>query len=360
MDAVVARDVTKTYRMGVGRARIREAMPWPMDRAAAKLFPKWWRRDTFNALEDISLSVPSGSSLGIVGHNGAGKTTLLRLVAGVAAPTTGTIETAGRVGALIDVLVGFHPELTGRENILLMGAVYGFGRAEMTAKIDEILDFAEIDELADTPLKRYSAGMGARLGFGTLSALDVDVLLVDEILAVGDASFQRKCITWLDEYRNQGHTLLFVSHNLSLVRNMTERTISLNQGRIVEDGPTREVLPRYARAMERRDTDAPAARRSQVRKAARAGGLDRWGAGGARVEKVHVNGADEEGEGVEVVISYEAPKLDRAVFCVGFVDDAGQSVGVATSTSVPVNGGRIVLREPADNAEQAAEEGGGE
>jgi ABC-type polysaccharide/polyol phosphate transport system ATPase subunit len=331
VDAVITTGITKTYRLGVGRARVREMAPWPLDRVLRKLFPTWWARDTFNALEDVSVAIQSGSSVGIVGHNGAGKTTLLKVIAGVTAPTAGTARISGRMAALIDILIGFHPEMTGRENAYLLGAVHGFGRQSMASRIERVLEFAEIEDAADTPLKRYSSGMVARLGFSVISALDVDILLVDEVLAVGDASFQRKCVRWLEEFRAGGGTLLFVSHNLALVRNMTERAIWLDHGKVAGDGPTGETLGRYAKAVERRDHAEPLSREQGGVRLSTIGGLNRWGTGGARVEEVNISEPSEERSSLEVAISYEAPSLDRGIFCIGFVDESGREIGAAAS-----------------------------
>lgn len=336
MDAIVIRGVTKTYRLGVGRARVREMAPWPLDRALRRLFPDWWVRDTFNALEDVSVTIPAGSSVGIVGHNGAGKTTLLKVIAGVTSPAAGTAAVSGRMAALIDILIGFHPEMTGRENAYLLGAVHGFGRRLMNPRIDRIFEFAEIDDLADTPLKRYSSGMVARLGFSVISALDADILLVDEVLAVGDASFQRKSIRWLDEFRARGGTLLFVSHNLALVRNMTERAIWLDHGKVADDGLTGDVLRRYAKAMERRDFTERAHGHHEAVSHATSRGLHRWGAGGARVEEVHFSESSDARAGLDVAISYEAPALDLGIFCIGFIDEAGREIGAAASPPLPL------------------------
>jgi ABC-type polysaccharide/polyol phosphate transport system ATPase subunit len=345
VDIIVTEEVTKTYRVGVGRARVREMVPPPVDRAFRRVFPRWWDRDTFNALEDVTLSVEAGSSVGIVGHNGAGKTTLLRVIAGVTAPTTGTVGVSARIAALIDALVGFHPDLTGRENIYLLGAMHGFGRRAMGPRIKRILDFAEIGDMADTPIKRFSAGMTSRLGFATITALDVEALLVDEVLAVGDATFQRKCINWLDEYRRGGGTLLFVSHNLSLVRNMTERVVWLDHGRVAEDGSTREILAHYARAMERREVDhRPVHKKKDAKKMMLAQGMQRWGAGGARVDEVNVEYPTEGGTELDVAITYEATGIDEAVFCLAFVDEEGREIGASASSPVSINGNRGAIR----------------
>lgn len=345
MDIIVARGITKTYRIGVGRARVREMLPSPLDRVARRAFPRWWTRDTFNALDDVSLSIAKGTSVGLVGHNGAGKTTLLKVIAGVTHPTSGTVSVSGRIAALIDALVGFHPDLTGRENVYLLGAMHGWGRRAMASRIDRIFDFAEIAEMADTPLKRFSAGMAARLGFGTITALMPEVLMVDEVLSVGDAAFQRKCINWLDEYRSSGGTLVFVSHNLSLIRSMTERVVWLDHGRAVMEDSTTRVLPEYAKAMERRQKVGPARyTRREAKKMMVAQGLQRWGAGGARVEEVHLQQPPGQRDELEIAISFEATDLGHAIFCVGFVDEGGREVGAAASRLLPLNGKEAAVR----------------
>lgn len=341
-DAIRCDHVTKTYRIGVGRARVREMLPFPFDRAVARLFPRWWAKDTFDALQDVSVRVGSGESVGIVGHNGAGKTTLLKVIAGVTSPTRGTVGSSGRIGALIDLLVGFHPDLTGRENVFILGAMHGVGRKTMAARLESVLDFAEIRKLADTPVKRYSAGMQARLGFATLVGIEPEVLLIDEVLAVGDAAFQRKCIAWFDDFRSSGGTLVFVSHNLGLVRNMTDRAIWLEQGSVAREGPTAGVLAEYAKSMERRHEAAVAHRKGRLTKAVRAHEGYRWGAGAARMEEVRL---DEGTDGVlEIAITYETSELKDAIFCVGFVDDEGREVGAAASPRMPLDDGRGTVR----------------
>ena len=326
--------LTKTYRIGVGRARIREALPPPVDRLVARTFPKWWAQDTFDALHDVSFSAPPGSSVAIVGHNGAGKTTMLKLIAGVTAPTRGSVHVTGRIAALIDVLVGFHPDLTGRENVYLLGAIQGYSRKEMRARVDRIMDFAEIEDLADTPLKRFSAGMVTRIAFATIAALDVDVLLVDEVLAVGDAAFQRKCVRWLEDYRTGGGTLVFVSHNLGLVRSMTKEAIWLDHGRVVATGPTPEILAGYGTAMERRDEDAQTPAKGGVRRMLAARGMQRWGSGGARLVGVQVGEPSSNGAGVELHVTFEAPDLEEGVICVGFLDETGYEVAAVESPAI--------------------------
>ena len=331
MDAIRLQALTKTYRIGVGRARVREMLPFPLDRAVSRAFPRWWVKDTFNALDDVSLTFPAGTSVGIVGHNGAGKTTMLKIIAGVTAASRGRVAVKGRVAALIDVVVGLHPDLTGRENIYLLGAMHGLGRRAMRSRIDRVVEFAEIDEMIDTPLKRCSAGMITRIGFGAITAMDADVLLIDEVLAVGDAAFQRKCAAWLEEYRSTGGTLLFVSHNLGLVRSMTDRAVWLDHGKVVSDGDTPSILLEYGRAMERREAPEETRAKGQVRKLMRQRGMNRWGMGGVRVEEVHVGELLDGAEELDVRIAFEASEIDRAIFCVGFIDEAGNEIGAAAS-----------------------------
>jgi len=331
--------VTKTYRIGMGRARIREMLPPPIDGSVARIFPRWWTKDAFNALEDVSLCISAGSSVGIIGHNGAGKTTLLKLIARVTAPTEGSVATSGRIGALIDALIAFNLDLSGGENVYLVGAMCGLGRRDVTARLDRILEFAEIEPaFLEMPVKRLSAGMWARLGFATATALDTDILLVDEVLAVGDASFQTKCVHWLDEYRERGGTLLLVSHNLGLVQSMTERVVWLDRGRVVGDGPPSEILRKYARASEHRDLDSSVGWQGRGR-TIRMHGLDRWGAGGARVSAVQFQEKQSfDGQGLDVSISYQASTVKRAVFCVGFIDEGGAELGAASSPLVALDG----------------------
>jgi ABC-type polysaccharide/polyol phosphate transport system ATPase subunit len=338
MEAVVVTNATKTYRRGIGRARIREMLPVPFSTAVATAFPKWWKKDTFNALDDVTFTIESGQSVGVVGHNGAGKTTLLKVVSRVTAPTSGKVFAAGRVAALIDVLVGFHPELSGLENIELVGAMQGYSRKAMVQRVPQILEFAEIDELAATPVKRYSAGMISRLGFGTLTSLELDTIMVDEVLSVGDAAFQRKCIQWLEDFKAAGGTLVFVSHNLGLVRNMTERALWFDHGKLIGDGTTKDVLADYAKAMERRQKDVQRGRARNILDR----GLNRWGIGGAVVQEVHMNDAAMNGGGLEITINYESTDLQDGLFAVGFVDESGREVGAAASPVLPMRGGTSV------------------
>ena len=197
------------------------------------------------ALKDVNLDVDRGQVLGLIGPNGAGKSTLLKLLSRVTEPTEGQIEIIGRVGSLLEVGTGFHPELTGRENILLNGAILGMKRTEILGKFDEIVDFAEVETFIDTPVKHYSTGMHLRLAFAVAAHLEPEILLVDEVLAVGDAAFQRKCIGKMGDVAGEGRTVLFVSHNMSAIARLTQESIVLVGGQIVYRGQTPRAIDHY-------------------------------------------------------------------------------------------------------------------
>ncbi len=200
------------------------------------------------ALRDISFEVPRGKVLGIIGRNGAGKSTLLKILSRVTEPTEGSAEIHGRVGSLLEVGTGFHPELTGRENIYLNGAILGMKRLEIDRKFDEIVAFSEVEQFIDTPVKRYSSGMYLRLAFAVAAHLEPEILVVDEVLAVGDAEFQRKCIGKMSDVAQAGRTVLFVSHNMSAVLRLTEETLVLEQGHLVYRAPTQQAVDYYMAA----------------------------------------------------------------------------------------------------------------
>jgi len=200
------------------------------------------------ALRDISFEVPRGKVLGIVGRNGAGKSTLLKILSRVTEPTEGSAEIYGRVGSLLEVGTGFHPELTGRENIYLNGAILGMKRLEIERKFDEIVAFSEVEQFIDTPVKRFSSGMYLRLAFAVAAHLEPEILVVDEVLAVGDAEFQRKCIGKMSDVAQAGRTVLFVSHNMSAVLRLTEETLVLDKGRLVYRAPTPQAVDYYMAA----------------------------------------------------------------------------------------------------------------
>ena len=201
--------------------------------------------EQFWALKDVSFDVMPGEVVGIIGRNGAGKSTLLKILSRITEPTTGRVELFGRVGSLLEVGTGFHPELTGRENIYLNGAILGMRREEISKKFDEIVDFAEIEEFLDTPVKRYSSGMYVRLAFAVAAHLEPEILVVDEVLAVGDAQFQKKCLGKMDEVSKAGRTVLFVSHQLGMLSQLCRTCILLEKGKILLQGETEHVIETY-------------------------------------------------------------------------------------------------------------------
>jgi lipopolysaccharide transport system ATP-binding protein len=203
--------------------------------------------EEFWALKDVSFEVKRGEVLGIIGRNGAGKSTLLKILSRITEPTTGRVEIRGRVASLLEVGTGFHPELSGRENIFLNGAILGMGRAEIRRKFDEIVGFSGVEKFIDTPVKRYSSGMYVRLAFAVAAHLEPDILVVDEVLAVGDAEFQKKCLGKMGDVANEGRTILLVSHNMAALENICNRGLLLSNGSVQIEGPVNEVILRYLR-----------------------------------------------------------------------------------------------------------------
>ena len=201
--------------------------------------------EIFWALKDVSLEVREGEVLGLIGRNGAGKTTLLKILSRITRPTSGWAEIHGRVGSLLEVGTGFHPELTGRENTFLSGAILGMGKSEIKRKFDEIVAFAELEQFIDTPVKHYSSGMYVRLAFAVAAHLEPEILFVDEVLAVGDAAFQKKCLGKMDTVSRQGRTILFVSHNMTALQRLCTRVVWLNGGKVTDAGGPRQVIDHY-------------------------------------------------------------------------------------------------------------------
>jgi ABC-2 type transport system ATP-binding protein/lipopolysaccharide transport system ATP-binding protein len=241
--AIEVEGVSKRYRLGQnlgGYTTLRETLSSRRRRDGAEDAYLW-------ALRDVSFSVPQDQALGLIGPNGAGKTTLLKVLARITQPTSGVSRTRGRAGALLDVGTGFHPELTGRENIYLNAAILGMSRRDVRRRFDEIVDFAGLERFLDTPLKRYSWGMYLRLAFAVAAHVEPDIVIVDEVLAIGDARFREKCLQKMSEFGREGRTVVFVSHDLGSITQLCRRTIWLDHGRIQADGPSEEVVQRYVR-----------------------------------------------------------------------------------------------------------------
>lgn len=241
--ALTARGLSKAYTIAH-----RASQPTTLGEA----FANWLRnpfertqKETFWSLKNISFDIHSGEIVGIIGRNGAGKSTLLKILSSIVVPTTGEIRLYGSVGSLLEVGTGFHPELTGRENIYLNGALLGMPRREINKQFDAIVEFAEVRDFLDTPVKRYSSGMYVRLAFAIAVQLNTDILIVDEVLAVGDKVFQKRCMAKMNEAAHSGRTVLFVSHNMGTIQNLCERVIWIAEGRIVADGEPKTVIADY-------------------------------------------------------------------------------------------------------------------
>jgi lipopolysaccharide transport system ATP-binding protein len=243
-------------------------------RAAAETVEDFW------ALQDVSFEVREGEVLGIIGRNGAGKSTLLKILSRITEPTQGRVTLRGRAASLLEVGTGFHPELTGRDNIFLNGSILGMSRAEITRKFDAIVSFAGTERFLDTPVKRYSSGMYVRLAFAVAAHLEPDILIIDEVLAVGDAEFQQKCLGKMGEVAQSGRTVLFVSHHLATVENLCHRGVLLDRGRVKASGPAREVIAAYA-------SDAPRGGQESI-----IDRVDRQGTGIVKFAGVRLRGSD--------------------------------------------------------------------
>lgn len=255
--AVRVENLGKRYRIGAAETRFRygllrdvlsDVVTTPVRLAKALTGRRDHSKESATyiwALDDVSFDVEEGKVLGIVGRNGAGKSTLLKVLSRVTEPTKGQVTVRGRVGSLLEVGTGFHPELTGRENIYMNGAVLGMKRAEIQRKFDEIVAFSEVEQFIDTPVKRYSSGMYLRLAFAVAAHLEPEILVVDEVLAVGDAEFQRKCLGKMGDVAQQGRTVLFVSHNMSAILRLTHETIVLKKGHLIKRAPTQEAVDFY-------------------------------------------------------------------------------------------------------------------
>jgi lipopolysaccharide transport system ATP-binding protein len=253
LTSVHAEGIGKRYRIGGAlqkQTTLRDAMVAAAKRPVERLRhpgSATHHSEDIWALRDVNLEVEEGEVLGLIGGNGAGKSTFLKIISRITEPTEGEIRLNGRVGSLLEVGTGFHAELTGRENIYLNGAILGMARSEISRRFDEIVEFSEISRFLDTPVKRYSSGMYVRLAFAVAAHLEPEILVIDEVLAVGDAAFQAKCLGRMEDVANTGRTVLFVSHNMQAIRSLCTRVVELQQGKVVDSGAPSEVVDRYLR-----------------------------------------------------------------------------------------------------------------
>ena len=318
--------ISKRYRIGA----VRHDYATLRDRIAGMFRPRphGAKHSEIWALRDINLEVGQGEALGLIGHNGAGKSTLLKILSRITEPTEGRVLLHGRVASLLEVGTGFHPELTGRENIFLNGAILGMSREEIRRNFDAIVAFSEIEQFIDTPVKRFSSGMYVRLAFAVAAHLTPEILLVDEVLAVGDIDFQRRCLGRMNEVARSGRTVVFVSHNLAAIESLCPRSVLLSGGRIVEAGATRDVIGRYVSRKGEATFDLR-------------GVADREGSGRALITRVEVMARDASatvdeiamGEPFRVRIHYEASeRLPGTAFGFGLLTDRNERVFLCEST----------------------------
>src|SRR5689334_18656996 len=293
------------------------------------------------ALRDVSFAVDPGSAIGLVGRNGSGKTTLLRLLSGIVKPTPRRVAARGRIGSLLELGAGFHPDLTGRENVYLNGSIHGLRRAAIREKLDEIVAFAGLEDFIDLPVRTYSSGMYMRLGFAIAAFLDADILLLDEVFAVGDEAFQRKCFGRIFEFKQRGGTIVFVSHDAVSVERLCERAVLLNRGEVAFDGPTHEAIVRYRRTLS-----------DELDPAERGAGLREWGTGEAVIASARLLGAagDEReqflaGEPLSLSVEIEAREaVEAPLLQLELRDDSGLLIAsdVAETAGLGWNGaGRL-------------------
>jgi lipopolysaccharide transport system ATP-binding protein len=356
--AIHVEGVGKRYRLGVhgGGGRLAERLE-----AAARAPVRWALRRTdtgtahgdepFWALRDISFEVPEGEVLGLIGPNGAGKSTMLKLLSRITRPTEGRITLRGRVATLLEVGTGFHPDLTGRENVFLSGTVLGMRRREIERQFDEIIEFSGIERFIDTPVKRYSSGMYVRLAFAVAAHLDPEILLVDEVLAVGDAEFQKKCVGKMQQVsRNEGRTIVFVSHNMASIRRICDRALLFERGHVHLDGSTDSVIAAYLERIEPTQHEGEAVVRpdaphsgSGEAKLAKVALLD---SGGRKTDRIRF------GESYSVVLTFEAREpIEHTVVQIG----VSNAEGTRILTAHNIDGGRPPMSFPAGTVEVTGE-----
>jgi lipopolysaccharide transport system ATP-binding protein len=349
--AIRVEGLSKQYRIGRRREQhdtlrdtLTDAVATPLRRAAKLIRGEATgpveQDQTIWALNDLSLEIYEGEAIGIIGRNGAGKSTLLKILSRITEPTKGSADVYGRVGSLLEVGTGFHPELTGRENVYLNGAILGMTRSEIDAKFDGIVAFAEVERFIDTPVKHYSSGMYLRLAFAVAAHLEPEILLVDEVLAVGDAAFQKKCLGKMSEVGQQGRTVLFVSHNMNAIAALCERCIWIHDGRLKRIGPTAEIIQAYLRGdeinlAERVWTDLATAPGDEYIRLTRVAALDEHGAVASLVDIRRP---------IDLVVEYMVLETTAVHTLLRLTNDAGVDILATADNHIPE--WRDGVREP--------------
>ncbi|WP_099331795.1 ABC transporter ATP-binding protein [Actinomyces minihominis] len=321
---IVVDSVTKEFRM---HRETRDSLKERFVRGKAKGL------NTFRALDDVSFSVPKGSTFGLIGHNGSGKSTMLKLLAGVYRPTSGEIRVDGRVSALLELGAGFHGELTGRENIRLNGAILGFSKREIERSMDQIIEFADIGDFIDVPVKVYSSGMYVRLGFAVAVTMDPEILIVDEIIAVGDEEFQRKCFDYLFKLRRRGVTIALVTHSMGLARELCDDAIWLEHGHKRALGPVDGVVSQYIAEVNR---DEAANRGEIAAEEEDIASASRRGSGEARIRDIKI--LDANGEAVPFVSPGQDVMMEFAIDSSESISDAVVGMGIVTENGLFISG----------------------
>ena len=324
-DAAIRMDaVWKKFQRGERHDSLRDLVPAIARRVLHGARPAGeLGEDDFWALRDVSFAVQRGDALGIIGPNGAGKSTLLKILTRLLRPTMGTYQTHGRVGALIEVTAGFHPDLTGRENIYLNGSIIGMKRADIERRFDAIVEFSGIGEFIDTPVKRYSSGMNARLGFSVAAHLEPEILIVDEVLSVGDFTFQGKCIRWMQDLLKSGTTVIFVSHNMDAVLSLCNSALLLDHGRVAARGELTQVVGEYYKSGGRWQPELLAESHARTVELSSANGRDMLVDPGQRVTFTHTITASRD---VELTPGFFVSRGDKPVVSTTYARMRGQAL----------------------------------
>jgi ABC-type polysaccharide/polyol phosphate transport system ATPase subunit len=344
--AIVGRDVAKLYRRFAHRGQFKTLKSALL---TGSLITDLTPGETFTALDGVSFEVPRGSTFGVIGENGSGKSTLLKLVAGITKPSRGSLTVDGRVSALIELGAGFHPEISGRENVMINGIMLGLSRREVETRFDEIVAFAELEDFIDAPVKNYSSGMYMRLGFAVAIHVEPDVLLIDEVLAVGDEAFTRKCLDKIAEFHRRGKTILFVTHSLGLVEKMCDDVLWLRHGKLADRGEPKRVVDAYltyvaggedARLRARQEAaetaGAPADRTPEEEAAAGAYRQGRWGSRDVEITRVRI--LDHRGRERRVFVPGETVTVVLSVKAAEPVKDFEFGLGLFSAEGVHVYG----------------------